>query len=266
MRKILCVLLIGLSIGSYAANTINFYIWSISVDTATNGQTVNFTAKFNNPSGWQSTDSLRISATGPNYTFPYVFKMKASDALALPTNPDGTTSFSFMVPNNSNLGKWMKLYPQSATHMPLDSIYIISSTPDITYKGSSSYNDTTGQTFHFTIDYTFLPTNQDTLRAYLGDSLIYKGLYVNIINAHVPYFNSSGNYKLTIEKWNGYDLISVTKPNHTVVNGIIDPINNPTNIVIHYYNIEGLEIEKPSKGLFIWKTETGESGKLYIIN
>lgn len=58
--------------------------------------------------------------------------------------------------------------------------------------------------------------------------------------------------------------LPVTINNASPTTAILNPNYNPLNIKIHYYNTQGVEIEKPNEGLFIWKSETGESGKIRI--
>ena len=51
-------------------------------------------------------------------------------------------------------------------------------------------------------------------------------------------------------------------------------IENPTSIInpitekdikIYYFDTLGNEVKRPTEGLFIWKSESGESGKVYIV-
>lgn len=46
-----------------------------------------------------------------------------------------------------------------------------------------------------------------------------------------------------------------------VTTSIINPLEEK-DIKISYYTIQGLKVEKPIEGLYIWKAENGESGKL----
>ncbi len=46
------------------------------------------------------------------------------------------------------------------------------------------------------------------------------------------------------------------------ITSIINPLDSAEKIT--YYTFQGLKIEQPSNGLYIWKAENGESGKIYL--
>jgi hypothetical protein len=154
MKKLIPI--IALMLASFIANctptTVYFCLWSVSADTATQGQTISINATLSYPGIYTSTDSIRIQITGQNWTLPIAFKMSAHDALLVPQNSDGTRTFSFIIPYNSVINSKMTIYLNTSNGSPQGcvnplSIYIKSPTTgieDIIYQSKVKYFDMNG--------------------------------------------------------------------------------------------------------------------------
>jgi hypothetical protein len=273
MRTLILLLSLITSV-AFAQNKSGYVsYWYTKSDSLVQGEQTYVAFKYVALVNFSSTDTLSIQVgndpyiVGQSSSFE-AFKINVKYLDTIPKQSDGTTRVYFTIPSNFTIGN-AKITLTYCTTSP--AIYVRSATPDITMiswkSGNTNFgtNDTTGESFSFVIDYSYKPVFGDKLLVMVGDSIVYKGVYSKKVNIKIPLFPSSGNYNLSITGWNSFLTLNITKPSH-VVNSIIDPINNPTNIPIHYYNIQGLEIEKPSKGLIIWKTETGESGKIFLSN
>lgn len=71
----------------------------------------------------------------------------------------------------------------------------------------------------------------------------------------------TGNYKIQVSFAPANNMSYVN--NGSIVTGIKDSVIH-IDYAIRYFNLQGIEIEKPSEGLYLWKSENGESGKSFI--
>jgi hypothetical protein len=245
-------------------HTVSF--WYTKSDSLVQGEQSYLAIKYDAISNYSATDTLLIkllcSVNCPSTGTP-VFKISMMDLDTITKHPDGTTWIYFTVPLNYTIGNSLISMTWGAND---PSVYIRSKNPDASLvswtSGNTPYglNDTTGESFSLSIDYTFKPSNTDTLKILIGDSIVYKGLYKKSLALNIPYFTASNSFNLTMIGSADYLALNITKPNH--VSGIFDPIST-RNQEVHYYNIQGEEISKPTEGFYIWKTSSG-SGKCFI--
>lgn len=236
-------------------------LWYVEKDTVVQGHNTYAAVKFQYTGGFTMSDTLRIYfSNGIGQPFE-VFKMSVYYADTITRKADGTTWLYYNVPMSYAPGNFQLIVGGSTSQ---EAMYLRSAMPDISLKTWSSLTDTTGQAFSLTIDYTFIPTNQDTIKISIGDSVVFKGLYKKSFLFSIPNFATSAIYNLTIVGYSGYLSLNVTKPIH-VVSGIYSPLNI-NSMKFYYYNINGEEIKKPTEGFFIWRSESGLSGKSFIEN
>jgi hypothetical protein len=259
MKKIIFILMLLplLSFGQYTGfQNVGVFNFPIN-DTITQGDSVSIDIKYSITNMGQP-DTLKIQLY-PALNF--ICSIPANTIFAIPSNSDGTRTIKFKLPLSSPVGS-ARFYLRYDLN-PVN-FYIRSKSPDISITQLDNTIDTTGQDFSLKIDYTFLPKTSDTLKIFIGDSLVYKGVYTkSLISFHIPYFNYSNTYPLTITGWIGSESVNITKPSHTV-SGIFDPIATH-NQDVHYYNEQGTEIQKPTEGFYIWKTKNGHSGKGFVV-
>jgi len=258
MKKIIFLILFipSLSFGQKIVS-----LWYVEKDTIVHGQNTYAAIKFSYAGGFTMSDTIRIYFNnGIGQPFE-VFKMSVYYADTITRKSDGTTWLYYNVPMAYSPGNFHLIVGGSTSQ---ETMYLRSALPDISLKTWSSLTDTTRQAFGLTIDYTFMPTNQDTIKISIGDSVVFKGLYQKAFSFPIPNFNTSAVYNLTIGGYSGYLSINVTKPNH-IISGLFDPIVN-SKTATRYYNMQGEEIQKPTEGCYIWKSENGASGKSCLVN
>lgn len=260
MKKIIFLLVI-FPLLSFGQKTVNFWYFQNPNDTIPISDSAWVSFKYTNMT---PADTLRLGiqhilSDGSSTAGIEILKVAFAKIDLIPTEPDGTTKLYIKIPNYT-LGK-TELYHNYAGVDTRPVFFIRSNVPDITPVSWSTLNDTTQQAFSLMIDYTFKSTNQDTIQILIGDSVVYKGLYKKAFYFQIPNFNSSGTYNLTIIGWNSFLPINVIKPTH-VISGLF-----PNTVIeretIHYYNIQGQEIQRPDRGFCIWKTQN-RSGKIFI--
>lgn len=263
MKKIifLLALLPLLSYGQYTGlQNIGVFNFPIN-DTITQGDSVSLDIKYSIVAIGQP-DTLKIELYP---ALNVIAKIPANSIFTIPVNSDGTRTIKFKLPDLSPVGS-ARFYINSNNGFDLNPVYffIRSKTPDVSLVSWANPIDTTGQEYSLTLKYTFIPKTTDTLKIFIGDSVVYKGSYTkSLISFHIPNFNSSIDCELTIEGSIGVIDMFITKPNHSV-SGILNPLHY-NNEEIHYYSETGLEIPKPDNGFYIWKSNY-RSGKSFVIN
>jgi hypothetical protein len=271
MKKII-FLLAMLPFLSFGQGGGQIYFWYTKSDSLSQGENSYVAIKYDNSYSFDSrgftyasVDTLQVRIFCSSNCDPsgaLVYKLSLADLDTITKHSDGTTWIPFTVPLNYNIGNskisitWCSTFPPVFVRSKTPDVYIASWT-----SGNTPYglNDTTGESFSLAIDYTFEPSTTDTLKILIGDSIVYKGLYKKSLIFNIPYFVASNSFNLTIIGSADYLALNITKPNH--VSGIFDPIST-RNQEVHYYNIQGEEIYKPSEGFYIWKTQYGSGKKI----
>jgi hypothetical protein len=153
-----------------------------------------------------------------------------------------------------------------------------STTPLAMFYDISATTFKQGETGHLRI--YFPPggyTNKDTFTVnlwystgefYLIHKIAFLDMEVDLQGYHVGYFTIPLNANLGEAKIIPYTatnpIINITSSQPPVTTSIEYAEVMSLNLPIHYYDQIGTEIEKPSKGFFIWKIESGVSGKVVI--
>jgi hypothetical protein len=261
MKNILIILLLLLPFLSFGKKVA--IVEYIEKDTLTQGDRTFVCLKYD-PEYFSSSDTLRLTLRNITASQSIeVLKMSFTDINTLPTSVDGYKWIYYTIPSNYTTLPGTLLLVNYYYHGQYSAIglFIRSSTPDISIKTWSSSIDTTQQPFAMTIDYTYHPTFMDSLKILIGDSVVYHGIYQKSLAFNIPDFNSSSTYNLTIIGCTDYVPLTISKRN-SLVSGLFSPITNHKGAV-YYYNEQGMEIDKPEHGFYIWKTHNS-SGKSYI--
>lgn len=124
---------------------------------------------------------------------------------------------------------------------------------------------TKNDTLNFTIWYDGVWDWQDTVfKMPMIDvlSIPMEADQTTILKFKIPEFALIGGARLGV-RFGQFDLIpfTITQNTTSITNPLIEK-----NIKVFYYDILGNTIEKPTEGLYIWISETGETGKIFIKN
>lgn len=139
---------------------------------------------------------------------------------------------------------------------------VVPNDPHITIVSMGALPTYKDSIFSMSISINFTPSDKDTLVVTIGGLQVYKGPYQQTVSFTVPTL-AEGTYNMTLTGTSEVKLFEVQKKEETTT-GIILPSQVEKYSTVHYYTIEGVEKIKPTEGLYIWKADCGESGKVIL--
>ena len=263
MKKLILIFLL-FPLFSFAANpTMN--IWYVSHDTITQLSEMSISVKgyYNT-----STDTGRVYMKNQlTSKMIEVYKVNLYDLFsAQPTGYNSTHVLTFIVPTSCKGNT-----PVSVTYNSdprVWNIFVRSYTPDLAIKGLGVFSGDSAFSTFIKVGFTYEPKTTDSLELFFDNELYKKIALTDLLSDSIVDFTvdkSPGQHRLTTN----YILNTPTSYldytiKDAVKTSIINPLSPPINLKITFFNIQGLEIEKPNEGIYLWKSENGESGKSFI--
>jgi hypothetical protein len=259
MRTLLFTLALLFSVNVFGAGTVN--IWHIENDTTTIGEQFSIFIKC---SYSNSSDTGRIYIRHLETSqMIQVYKFKVIELLdQTPTGIDGTYEILVTVP--LNIGKCRVI--GSSSTMPQVDLFVRSDIPDfeISGFGSNTFSGYSGFTNSYKIRWTYKEQPTDSMKLFLDGVLLKKMAISEMLNDSIIPFNIIGNpgvYKMTGNYILNTPLVYI---DYTIISPVststINPIEEKEEII--YYNMQGVKIEKPTQGFYLWKSQK-RSGKVY---
>jgi hypothetical protein len=260
MRSLFFTLSLLLSVNVFSAGVVN--IWYTESDTTTIGEQFSIFIKC---SYTNTSDSGRVYIKNlTTNKFVQVYKFKILELLQeTPTGQDDTYELIIAIP--SYVGK-CELFGSGNTGTGNPVIFVRSDVPDFSISWlNGSPAGYSGFAYSITVKWSYKEQLTDTMRLSLNETDFLKIPLTELKHDSTISFNLIGEpgiYQLT----GNYILNTpLNHINYTILTpvstSIVTQIEEKEEII--YYNMQGVKIEKPNEGFYLWKSEKG-SGKVMI--
>jgi hypothetical protein len=263
MKKSILFILFLLT--STASKSTVFNVWYIENDTTISGQSFKVYVNGAYSSG-SDTGRVFIKDLSTS-TFVELYKVSIIDLLqTTPTGQNNTYEITVAIP--SGYTENCEVFSNYAT-APRLPVYVRANYPDLLIIGGfGPFSGESGFSTYFKVKWTYISMSPDSLELILN-SIIYKKIALydlredSIVRFSLP--DSAGSYALTANyilnngTWIDYTVTETPDP---PVTNILDPLCPKKEVT--YYTILGEKIDHPSEGLFIWRSQYGQSGKILI--